>query len=286
MKTKQRGSGWSISLAYNLYKIFGYRFIYILMYPVTFFYFLFATNVKESLKDYYKTIDKPFNVFIYFEHLRIFANCLVDRFISKLTDEEYKVEFLPDKNSQEILNDGCILLHSHYGGWAASANIGSKKIDNKINVVMQEVLLDSIKNIENSEDSDQNINVIDLNKGGIAVSVEIAHALSNNEIVALMGDRATNEKGELELEFFGKSAKFNKNPFQIAYKTNKPILVYFVIFTKMKEYKIEYIKIDMDKTLKEEESIIVAMKQYIDKYEQIIQNHPNQWFNFYNFWEK
>ena len=50
MTTKQRGSGWSIKLAFNLYKLFGYKFIYIIMYPVTFFYFIFASNVKESLK--------------------------------------------------------------------------------------------------------------------------------------------------------------------------------------------------------------------------------------------
>lgn len=285
MKTKQRGSGWSIALVYNLYKIFGYRFIYILMYPVTFFYFLFAFNVKESLKIYYMNIQKEFNLFVYFEHLRIFANCMVDRFISKLTDEEYRVEFAPNKDPQDILNKGCILLQSHFGGWAASANIGSNKISNKINIVMQEVLIESIKSIEQSKEYKENINIIDLSLGGITVSVEIANALSNNEIVAIMGDRASNEKGEIELEFFGKTAKFNKNPFQIAYKTDKPIVVYFIIFMGMKKYKVEYIQIDMDKNLQEDEAIKTAMQQYITKYEEVIQNYPNQWFNFYNFWE-
>ena len=56
--TKQRGSGWSISLVFNLYKIFGYKFIYYLMYPVTFFYFIFATNVRDALKIYYKHLSE------------------------------------------------------------------------------------------------------------------------------------------------------------------------------------------------------------------------------------
>lgn len=282
MKTKQRGSGWSIALVFNLYKILGYRFIYLLMYPVTFFYFLFATNVKNSLKIYYQQIGKEFNLKIYFEHLRIFANCMVDRFITKLTDEKYEFEYDNIEVPTKLLEDGCILLHSHFGGWAASAN--TARIKNKINIVMQEVLQESIKRIENSKETKENLNIIDLNEGGISVSIKVANALMNNEIVAMMGDRASNKKGELSLPFFKKDAAFNKNPFQIAYKTDKPILVYFIIFQDMKRYKVEYEVITLDKTKKEEEAVLEAMQTYVKKLEEVINSHPEQWFNFYNFW--
>ena len=286
MKTEQRGSGWSINLVFTLYKILGYRFIYILMYPVTFFYFLFAPKVKKSLSDYYNNIEKPFSNKIYFEHLRIFAVCMVDRFITKLTDEEFNFNYESKEKMSALLEEGCIVLHSHYGGWAASANNDTKDINNKVNIVMQEALLDSIKDIENSKELEDNLNIIDLNRGGIAVSIEIANALLNNEIVAIMGDRASNEKGEVEIEFFGKEASFNKNPFQIAYKTNKPILVYFIVFKSMKTYSVEYTKIELDKTVEEKVAVEKAMNIYINMYENTIQNHPNQWFNFYNFWKK
>jgi len=286
LKTEQRGSGWSINLVFTLYKILGYRFIYILMYPVTFFYFLFAPKVKKSLSDYYNNIEKPFSNKIYFEHLRIFAVCMVDRFITKLTDEEFNFNYESKEKMSALLEEGCIVLHSHYGGWAASANNDTKDINNKVNIVMQEALLDSIKDIENSKELEDNLNIIDLNRGGIAVSIEIANALLNNEIVAIMGDRASNEKGEVEIEFFGKEASFNKNPFQIAYKTNKPILVYFVVFKSMKQYNVEYTKIELDKTVEEKVAVEKAMNIYINMYENTIQNHPNQWFNFYNFWKK
>lgn len=286
MKTTQRGSGWSIGLVFKFYTLFGYRFIYLLMYPVTFFYFLVASNVRGSLKEYYKNIDKPFSNKIYFEHLRIFANCMVDRFITKLTDEEYKFVYNSKEKMLNLLKEGCIVLHSHYGGWAAASNNDTGDIENKVNIVMQEALLDTIKEIENSKEVENNLNIIDLNKGGIAVSIEVANALMNNEIVAIMGDRAANIKGEIELDFFGKKANFNKNPFQIAYKTNKPILVYFVIFKSMKTYDVEYSKIELDKTLKENEAIVKAMNIYVKMYENIIRNNPNQWFNFYHFWKE
>jgi predicted LPLAT superfamily acyltransferase len=208
---------------------------------------------------------------------------MVDRFITKLTDEKYEFVFDNVDEVTDILNNGCILIQSHYGGWAASSN--SAHITKKINIVMQETMLDSIKSIENLKDSNDNLHIIDLNKGMIAVSIEIAHALSGGEIVAIMADRSANQKANQKVMFFDKEANFNKNPFQIAYKCNKPILVYFVVLDGIKKYKVEYKKILVDKSLKEKEAITKAMNEYVKMYEKIVTNSPSQWFNFYNFWE-
>lgn len=283
MKTKQRGSGWSIKLVFNLYKLFGYKFIYYLMYPVTFFYFIFATNVKESLKIYYKHLGIELTNKRYFEHLRIFAITMVDRFITNVDPNSYTYIFDNEDIPHNILNKSTILLQSHFGGWASSSNVS--RTNNKIHIVMQEVLLDSIKKIENSLDVKSNISIIDLNNGGLSVSIEIANALMNNEIVAMMGDRAFNTAGTISTTFLGEEADFNKNPFQIAYKMDIPILIYFVIYIDIKRYKIEYLKIVLDKNKTADEAIAEALKKYVCMYENILQKYPNQWLNFYDFWE-
>ena len=283
-KTKQRGSSWSIKLAFNLYKLFGYKTIYYIMYPVTFFYFLFASNVKDALKIYYKHLNIKFTNKIYFEHLRVFAVCMVDRFISKVDIDSYNFRFDDEDTPVKVLNDGAILLFSHFGGWAASVN--SANVKNKINIVMQETMMNGIKDIENSIESTSNTHIIDLNNGTLQVSIQIANALIKNEVVAIMADRASNKKSELAMKFLGEDANFNKNPFQIAYKTDKPILVYFIILQGIQEYKVEWIRIDMDKTLNEKEAVLQGLKTYIKKYEEILKIYPNQWLNFYNFWNK
>jgi predicted LPLAT superfamily acyltransferase len=108
----------------------------------------------------------------------------------------------------------------------------------------------------------------------------------NEEVVTIMADRASNAKAEMEVLFLNKKAKFNKNPFQIAYKTDKPIVAYFIIFTGIQHYKVEYIIIDMDRSKAEDEAVREALIQYVKKFEEIIKQYPNQWFNFYDFWEK
>lgn len=283
MKTKQRGSGWSIKLVFNLYKSFGYNFIYYLMYPVTFFYFIFASNVKKALEKYYSNINKPFNNKIYFNHLRVFAICMVDRFISKVAPNSYTFIYENRDEFYQTLEEGSILLLSHYGGWASASNLS--KVKNKINIVMKEVLLKEIKEIEDSiTENKKHIEIIDLNEGGVTTSVKIANALIANEVVAMMADRPNDKKYIKELEFFSKNAGFNKNPFQFAYKINRPVLIFFVINCGKQIYKVKHQKILMDKSLKEDESIQKAMEAYIRFLEDILKENPEQWFNFYNFW--
>ena len=275
METKQRGSAWSIKLVFNLYKIFGYNFIYYLMYPVTFFYFLFASNVRKSLKIYYKQLDLPFNNYIYFTHLRLFANCMVDRFISKFSPKSYSFEYDNKEEFAKTLDEGTVLLSSHHGGWATAANVPLTQ--NIINVVMQEALLDGIKSIENSiEKQNFQVNIIDLNEGGISSSIKIANAM--------MADRANDKKYHKKIKFFNKEAGFNKNPFQIAYKLKKSILVFFVAYTNKQTYKIKHLKIELDYSKKEAIAVDIAMKEYVNILEETLKEYPDQWFNFYNFW--
>jgi len=283
-KTKQRGSTLSIQFALMMYKTLGYKAVYYFMYPTAFFYFLVASNVKEALKDYYQHINVKFNNRVYYEHLRIFAICLVDRFASKIDPEKYTFEYKDLELHKEILNSGSILIYSHFGGWAASSS--KVLVKNKINLVMQETIMEGIKKLESNIGIKSQLNVIDLNQGTLHVSVSIANALMNEEVVTIMADRASNKKAESLMPFFNKLAPFNKSPFQIAYKTDKPMLVYFIVLTGIQKYKVEYIHIQIDKTKKEDEAISEALEKYIKKYEEIIKMYPNQWFNLYKFWEK
>jgi predicted LPLAT superfamily acyltransferase len=284
VKTKQRGSAWSIKLVFNLYKLFGYKFIYYLMYPVTFFYYLVASNVKESLKIYYAHLGLPFTQKVYYNHLRTFAITMVDRFIVKASPQDYAFTYDNPQRPLEIFSKASILLLSHFGGWASASN--ASRSSNTMNIVMQEAMKDGIKSIEDSLKMKSTIKIIDLNTGPIAVSIAIANALMNDEVVGIMGDRASNPNATISVEFLGEQAKFNKNPFQIAYKMKTPMVAYFVILVGMQKYNIEFIEIDLDQTLEVEAAIEKAVLEYVHKYEELLRKHPEQWLNFYNFWEK
>lgn len=280
MSTIQRGSGWSIRLVFFLYRLFGYAFVYYLMYPVTFFYFLVATNVKIALRDYYKNIGKPFNSWIYFHHLRHFALCMCDRFISRVAYEDYTFEAKDGMEKLEsLMEEGCVVLMSHYGGWAAAGNCFSQY---KISIVMQEALLGEIKQIEDElPSSNQNLTIIDLARGGAYAAMEAVSVLLRGEILAMMADRATKEEYHESIEFFGKKANFNKNPFYFAQKTQKPLVAIIFTYHKPQHYKVQFKKINPDG-----ENYKTPMRTYAAFLEDVIKQNPEQWFNFYHFWKE
>ncbi|MDD3324019.1 MAG: lysophospholipid acyltransferase family protein [Sulfurospirillaceae bacterium] len=284
MSTKQRGSGWSINLVFNFYKLFGYTFVYYLMYPVTFFYFIVATNVKEALKDYYKHIDKPFNNLVYFHHLRHFAITMCDRFISKIHPQDYTFLIENEEKLLQTLNGGCILLLSHFGGWATAGNCFK---DLKINIVMQEVIRDGIKRIEEKvPQTNDNLHIINLSKGTASVSLEIANALLNNEIIAMMSDRASEPKNNQAVDFFAQKANFNKNPFVIAYKTEKPLVSIAFVYEKSQCYRVKFTQITMNKESHQTGEIQNAMRANADFLANVVSQNPEQWFNLYHFWKE
>ena len=130
------------------------------MYPVTFFYFLIAKNVKESLDKYYQYLNIEFTSKVYYTHLRMFAISMVDRFISKIHPEDYEFRYETNEVPAEILASGCVLVYSHFGGWGASTS--GSHVKNKINIVMQEAMLVDIKSIEKNLELESKVNVIEL----------------------------------------------------------------------------------------------------------------------------
>ena len=286
MSAKQRVGGPVVKTLYSFYKIFGYGSVYFSLYFVVLYYFLFASNVRRALKIYYNNIGIKFSNKNYFKHLFNYALATSDRFISKANPEIYN--FI-NKNRNELLNElknGSILLSNHFGGWATAGNYFQD--DNiKINIVMNEAMIKNASEFEQviNKKNDKNVKIIDLSKGDIATSISIGNALLNNEAVALMGDRAINEKHLHKISFFKKDAYFNKNPFLIAYKTKKPIIVLFVVLKGKKTYEMVFKRIDINTNIKEDEAVEEAMQRYVKLLENILQEHPFQWFNFYNFWE-
>lgn len=178
---------------------------------------------------------------------------------------------------------GAVILTAHLGHWELGG-ILLKYLGFKVNVVQQ--LYDS---------ADQNA-LLDRNKGlrGIKViatddpagfAVNAYNALKNNELVAIQGDRDPRRSG-VRVDFFGRPALFPRGPALLAMKTNAPLIPAFTImgddgrYHPVAEEPIPLVNSgDTEADLK---ANIVKIAAVFEKY---VQAHPEQWFNFYYFWE-
>jgi predicted LPLAT superfamily acyltransferase len=180
----------------------------------------------------------------------------------------------------ELLNkNGGVILLSHVGSWASAAHCLKNELP-PMSIVMRENTKENILNVEksNQRENEQNVKIIDLNKGTISANIQIANALMNKELVALMADRAVDSCRVVEVEFFNQNININKNPFEISARIKKPLVAIFVLNHSLKKY-------DLILELIQESSIEKMAQDYTNLLQNIIKKHPYQWYNFYDFFK-
>lgn len=278
MGVKQYGNAFGHKILLSIYNILGYRFVSFILNFVAVYYVLFTPSVKKSLESYYSHLGIKLTFRVYFKHIKLFSLSIFDRFISRIKADELSFDH-ENREAFVSLQEGGIVLLSHIGGWATAGH--SMKADiPPMNIVMHEASQDKVSELEKSKQrqNETNVKIIDLNQGAIAANIQIANAIMNKEVVAMMADRVTDPKKVLMVDFLGSQVGINKNPFDIAYRFKKPLVATFVVLVQEKKYKLIFKDIIIN-----EKSLEEIAQEYMNILTDIIKIYPNQWYNFYDF---
>ncbi len=194
-------------------------------------------------------------------------------------------EFIGVENIKKAVEagKGAIILTAHIGHWELGG-ILLKYLGFKVNVVQymydseeQNRLLDKNKEI-------RGIKIISPdNPAGFALGAY--NALKRNELVAIQGDRDLNKSG-IMADFFGKPAMFPKGPALLAMKTGAPLIPAFTIMGEDGRYHpVAEPPIEMTDTGDAEADLRENISKIAIIFEKYVRRHPEQWFNFYYFWD-
>jgi len=278
MAVKQYGSALGHKVILTIYKLFGYRFVSFILKFIAFYYALFTPSVRASLQSFYDGIAKELTFRTYYEHILSFAHSIFDRFISRIAPEELSFE-RENREAFMGLKEGGVVLLSHVGGWATAAHSLKAEIP-PMHIVMREAQQEKIKRLEREKKrvNEGGVKIIDLNDGAIAANIQIANALMNKEVIAMMTDRVIDERKKIEVEFLGRKVFINQNPFEIAHRFHKKLVATFVVSIGVAKYKLIFREIDVA-----EKSLQEVAQAYMSILEDIIKVYPNQWYNFYDF---
>ena len=281
MGVKQYGSGVGHKILLRIYKLLGYNFVHFVLNFVAFYYALLTPSVKKSLASYYKHLNIDLTYFTYYKHIKYFSNSILDRYVSRINPDKLMFE-RENKEAFLSLKDGGIVLLSHVGGWATAAH--SLKADlPSIHIVMRDTQKSNIKKVEKEKNrkNESGVKMIDLNNGAIAANIQIANALMANEVIAMMADRVLDSKKTIDVTFLGTKVPINRNPFDIAHRFRKKLVATFVINIDKAKYKLIFREIELsDKTIED------IAQEYMNILEEIIKLYPNQWYNFYDFFNQ
>lgn len=280
---KSKGSVLGYKFFILIIKTLGLGGTYFILRFVTFYYYIFAKNNRKAILSFYtealgfskkearKTARKNFFYF---------GQTLVDRFAFLLNKaDKITYSFVNESTLLAIKEkgEGAILLSAHVGNWETAGNLLKHRVSNRINVVMLDDEYEKIKDFVNESTGGSKFNVIPI-KNDLSHIIKIKNALTADEFIAIHADRFMDGAKNIELNFFNKPVKFPYGPFLMASKFKVPVVFVFAVKENTKHYKLCAFT---PKHIKPTPEQIAA--DYVSELEKIVKQHPEQWFNYYNY---
>jgi KDO2-lipid IV(A) lauroyltransferase len=205
-----------------------------------------------------------------------------DHWVEEEVGGNYMIEALQE-------GKGAICITPHLGNWEIGGYLFSFK-GGKLNVLtLDERDLDTrsfreemrkrkgIKNLYINPDDNSPMAILDAVK-----------ALRRNEILAMLGDRIESQK-TMVFDFFGKETPFPIGIAALAMATGAPVLPVFVVLERNRKYRgiIESPIYFRPLSREDRETVIrKGMEKLIKLFEQYIEKYPDQWYNFYYYWDE
>ena len=278
---KSRGGSFGNWFFVVTLKYLGVRAAYALLAFVAPYFVVFAPKARKAIWFYNREIlgysrFKSFGKL--FVHFYTFGQALIDKIALKYgISDYYSFDY---GNYSEFLNvldsgTGCIIIGAHVGSWEVGTPY-FREYGKNINIVMLDAEYNKIKNIIENGAEQRDHKIIPLGNDGLESILKIKKALDNKEYVCLQGDRYMDESNSDEVLFMGRTARFPRGLFVMCQKLKVPVVFYYAMRERHGHYKFVFELADPVNDIRSE---------YISSLERIVRKYPQQWFNFYEFWE-
>lgn len=286
---KSRGGTFGYLSFVFLIKKIGVGAAYSLLALVVIYYIPFAPKATSAIWRYSRHILRYSRIksalFIYLNFFSL-GQAIIDKVaVNSGKSMEYTFNFSEPDDVKQILNSsqGVIIIGAHFGNWEIGAPFFDK-YSKEMNVVMMDFEYQNIKKILDAQKKINTFKVIPITDDSFSYLFEIKNALSQGKYVAIQGDRLSKSGKHHDLEFMGSIAPFPLGPFILAARLNVPVVFYFAVKTGYKKYKFDFTLAGNYTIQGDKRKEILLMNDYVATLEKVVAKYPEQWYNYYNFW--
>ncbi len=285
------GSWWQHQSFYLLIRCGGQRAAYLLLYCVVFYYTLLPSIRKKCGYYLHRRFPDAGAWQRFWNSYRMnlaLGKVLVDRaLVGILGAEQVDVKL---QGKQEFLDlvaagRGVILVNSHIGCWQVAASV-LDFVDVPINLLMQREEGDIDRHHFEHNGGQCPYRIIDP-RGHLGGVMEMLGVLKAGEVLSVMGDRMLgNDRNGVNVTFMGGEVTFPFSAYKLASATGAPIVA--LLSHKVgRSYVIEISKpINVPGGLgRSPELFIPYVQEYAEILEGFCQDHPFQFFNFFDMWQ-
>jgi predicted LPLAT superfamily acyltransferase len=286
---KSKGTTLGYRIFVGILKNLGVFPAYFLLRFVAFYYFLFSYSSSKHILDFFRKrlgYGPLRSLFRLYRNYYLFGQSIIDRIVvmSEIPNR-FSFDFDGEQNLRDMVHNkrGGLLLSAHVGNWEIAGHL-LKRLGTKINIVMFDGEHQQIKKYLESVTGERNMNVIVI-RNDLSHIYEINDALRNNELVCMHADRFVEGNKTIEACLLGEKARFPIGPFVLASKFKIPVSFVYAMKESATHYHFFASDIKDYSGLGKEEGINQIVSDFAASMEKKVKQYPEQWFNYYNFWQ-
>lgn len=271
-----------------LFRYVNIRVGYAILALVIPFYMLFNKTGYRGIKDYFKHrgITRHINYHIYKNHY-LFGKMMMDKFYLFARNKIIFRARITEWSSFTTLlsrKGGFIISGAHVGNFEICGYFMQQDLK-KLNAV---VFGGESEFIQANRSRALSGNMAEL----IPVTPDMSHlftikaALENGDIVSMPCDRLFGSKKSFTIPFLGSPAQFPMGAFLLAAQLEVPMVSLYVMREPGMQYHILCKAVEVDRSqYRNSRGIAEALcRKYVKQLEEVLEEYPHQWFNFYTFW--
>ncbi len=280
------GTSWMHRALIGMMKVVPLWLMYFFMHLAIPVYMV--VNHKAYLANYhyfrkrhgYGTLKAFFHVWL--NHVT-FGRVIIDRF-GAFAGKKFRVE-VPEMPVYEELcsrQDGFLQVSSHIGSDEMAGYV--LRAGKPINALVFGEEARTVTENRNKMLGPNNIKLIPISDD-MSHLVALNNALADGEIVNIHGDRVFGSSKVVKVMILGAGADLPLGPFMLASMRNVPAIAVFVMRNGYHKYKALLYRLDeglegLDRNARAEK----MAQEYASRVDSVLRMYPDQWFNFYEFW--
>lgn len=258
---------------------------------VAFYFFLFAPRARNATRAFLRRVDAPHGVTAVYRQILRFAQCALDAlFLLRGRTDAFRFERNGHRYLEKLRRDGqgAILLGAHLGSFYAMRARGEDEalplypLVYTRNAQRFNAVLESL-------DPSSRTRLVEMGEGGVGFMLRIRELVENGGLVAILGDRVPVSGASVEVDFLGGRIRLPTGPYLLAATLRCPVYFTVGLYRDPDLYEL-HCEPFADRVVlprgRREEALVAYAQQYADRLAHFARQAPDNWFNFYEFWEK